>query len=85
MSCLQIGEDPFTQLKQEKRERVKVQRERQVANIKSSVKGGSSDSVALPPTLKLAAALPSHGRGKLNKRQEFQSDVRPLIVFKHSE
>ena len=72
---LQVGEDPFSQLKQEKRERVKAQHQRQVANIKSSSKGGG-DAVALPPTLKLAAALPAHGRGKLNKRQEMQDDVR---------
>lgn len=75
---LQIGEDPFTQLKQEKRERVKAQHQRQVANLKTSSKGGG-DAVALPPTLKLAAALPAHGRGKLNKRQEMQDDVRALI------
>ena len=74
---LQIGEDPFTQLKQEKRERVKAQHQRQVANLKTSSKGGG-DAVTLPPTLKLAAALPAHGRGKLSKRQEMQDDVRAL-------
>ena len=78
---LQLGEDPFSQLKQEKRERVKSQHQRQVANLKTSSKGGG-DAVALPPTLKLAAALPAHGRGKLSKRQEMQDDVRALVVLR---
>lgn len=75
-----MGGDPFTALKQEKRERVKAQRQRQVANVKASSrdKGGP---VVLPPTLKLAAALPSHGKGKPSKRQEMQGDVRPPCLL----
>ncbi len=77
MSCrVQVGEDPFAALKQEKRERVKAQRQRQVANVKASSKDRGGP-VALPPTLKLAAALPAHGKGKPSKRQEIQDDVRP--------
>ena len=72
---LQVGEDPFTALRQEKRERVKAQRQRQVANIKGSSKSADV-SERLPPTLKLAAGLPAHGRGKLSKRQDMQDDVR---------
>ena len=76
-SCrVQVGEDPFAALKQEKRERVKAQRQRQVANVKASSKDRGGP-VALPPTLKLAAALPVHGKGKPSKRQEIQDDVRP--------
>ena len=75
-----MGEDPFTKLKQEKRERVKDQHKRQVANIKASAKTTGS-SAALPPTLKLAASLPAHGKGKPTKRKEMQDDVSftPLL------
>ncbi|CAK0734961.1 hypothetical protein CVIRNUC_000508 [Coccomyxa viridis] len=71
----QVGEDPFAALKQEKRERVKAQRQRQVANVKASSKDRGGP-VALPPTLKLAAALPAHGKGKPSKRQEIQDDIK---------
>ena len=74
--CAQVGEDPFAALKQEKRERVKAQRQRQVANVKASSKDRGGP-VVLPPTLKLAAALPLHGKGKPSKRQDVQDDVRP--------
>ncbi len=72
----QVGEDPFTKLKQEKRERVKDQQKRQLQNIKASAKAVGS-SAAVPPTLKLAAALPAHGKGKPTKRKDMHDDVRP--------
>ena len=79
--CVQVGEDPFTALRQETRKRVKAQRQRQVANVRASSKD-KGGPVALPPTLKLAAALPSHGKGKPSKRQEMQDDVRtPCLVY----
>lgn len=71
----QVGEDPFTKLKQEKRERVKDQQKRQLQNVKASAKAVGS-SAALPPTLKLAAALPAHGKGKPTKRKDMHDDVR---------
>lgn len=80
----QVGEDPFSKLRQEKRERVKEQQQRQLKNIKASAKAVGS-SAALPPTLKLAAALPAHGKGKPTKRKEMQDDVRTalLLQMKH--
>ena len=74
-----MGEDPFAALKQEKRERVKAQRQRQVANVKASSKD-KGGPVVLPPTLKLAAALPLHGKGKPSKRQEMQNDVSTRLL-----
>lgn len=53
---------------------MKAQHKRQVANIKASAKTTGS-SGALPPTLKLAAALPEHGKGKPTKRKEMKDDV----------
>ncbi|KAK9916893.1 hypothetical protein WJX75_008410 [Coccomyxa subellipsoidea] len=70
-----IGEDPFSKLKQEMRERVKDQQKRQLQNIKASAKAVGS-SAALPPTLKLAAALPAHGKGKPTKRKEMHDDIK---------
>jgi regulator of ribosome biosynthesis len=69
-----VGEDPFAKLKQEKRERVKAQQMRQMANIKASAKATGAKA-ALPPTLKLAAALPTHGKGRPPKRKEMHDDV----------
>ncbi|CAL8467031.1 g6567 [Coccomyxa elongata] len=70
-----VGEDPFTKLKQEKRERVKDQQKRQLQNIKASAKAVGS-SAAVPPTLKLAAALPAHGKGKPTKRKDMHDDIK---------
>ncbi|KAK9811038.1 hypothetical protein WJX73_008233 [Symbiochloris irregularis] len=65
------GEDPFTKQREEKREGVKAQEKRQLANAKASAKAG-----APPSTLRLAATLPSKGKGKPNKRRELADDVR---------
>jgi regulator of ribosome biosynthesis len=77
---VQVGEDPFTKLKAEKQERVKAQHNRQLANIKASAKSAGS-SAALPPTLKLAAVLPEHGKGRPAKRKEMQEDVSCLFML----
>jgi hypothetical protein len=66
----QVGEDPFTQLREEKRERIKGQQQRQLANVKLAAKTG-----ALPPTLKLAAKLQERGKGKHHKRKELKDEV----------
>jgi regulator of ribosome biosynthesis len=73
VSC-QPGEDPFTLLRQEKRERVKTQQKQQLANVKQALKAGGASAV--PATLRLAAALPSKGKGKPTKRKELRDEVR---------
>jgi hypothetical protein len=68
----QVGEDPWTVLRQEKRERVKRGAAQQLANVKLAAKA----SGALPPTLKLAATLPVKGSGvKQRKRKEMVDEV----------
>lgn len=67
----QVGDDPFTQLEAEKRERVKSNKKRQSENVKAMSKAGH----ALPPTLKLAAGLPEHGTGRGQKRKALQTEV----------
>jgi regulator of ribosome biosynthesis len=68
----ELGDDPFATLKQEKRERVRKNQQQQLANLKGAAKGGA----ALPPTLRLAAALPEKGRGKPTKRKDMKDEVR---------
>lgn len=70
----QPGEDPFTQMRQEKRERIKTQHKQQLANVKQAAKAGGA--AAVPATLRLASALPSKGRGKPTKRKELRDEVR---------
>lgn len=70
----QPGEDPFTQLRQEKRDRIKQQSKQQAANIKQAVKTGGA--AAVPATLRLAAALPGKGNAKPVKRKELRDEVR---------
>jgi hypothetical protein len=70
---LQPGEDPFTLLRQEKRERIKGQQKQQLANVKQAMK--SSGPASVPSTLRLAAALPTKGKGKPNKRKELRDEV----------
>jgi regulator of ribosome biosynthesis len=82
---LQPGEDPFTLLRQEKRERVKHQQKQQLANVKQAVK--ESGAAAVPATLRLAAALPNKGKGKPTKRKELRDEVRFVLslLFLHTE
>ena len=54
---------------------MKDEQKRQLQNIKTSAKAVGS-SAALPPTLKLAAALPAYGKGKPTKRKDMHDDVR---------
>lgn len=62
---LQVGEDPFTQLKKEKKDRVKKNQKQQLENLKVTAKGGGQ----LPASLRLAAQLPEHGRGPPEKKR----------------
>lgn len=73
---LQPGEDPFTQLRQEKRDRLKKQNQQQTANVKQAVKSGGA--AAVPATLRLAATLPEKGKGKPTKRKEMRDEVGVL-------
>jgi hypothetical protein len=74
---LQRGEDPFTQLRQEKKERLKKQNKQQLANVKQAIK--TSGAAAVPATLRLAATLPEKGRAKPTKRRELRDEVRQLF------
>jgi hypothetical protein len=69
----QPGEDPFTKQRTDKRERVRKQAKQQLANAKAAAKAGT-----LPPTLRLAAALPEHGKGRPAKRKEMRDEVGRL-------
>ena len=60
-------------MKKDKASRVKSGEKLQLANVKHSLKTAGRGSV--PPTLKLAASLPEHGRGKPSKRKELKQDV----------
>lgn len=72
-SSWQVGEDPFTKQRQEKNERIKKQAKQQLTNLKAAAKAGGT--AALPPTLRLAATLPEHGKGRPVKRKELHGEV----------
>ena len=67
-------EDPFTRKLKEKKERVKKNEKQRLGNLKTAVKEGGN--AALPATLKLAASLPEHGRGKPSKRKEMLGELK---------
>ena len=71
---LQAGEDPFGDQRKEKKARVASQEGRQLKNKQASDK--IHGKAVLPPTLKLAASLPEHGKGVPTKRRELKADVR---------
>eukprot|EP00884_Botryococcus_braunii_P005004 jgi/Botrbrau1/14504/Bobra.0350s0009.1 len=71
----QVGEDPFSQMEREKKERVKTNSKRQLANLKANAKAGKGE-LQLPPTLKLAAQLPQHGKGRPTKRKELHPELK---------
>ena len=73
---LQGGDDPFSRAAKEKRDLVKATEKRQIKNAKAALKT-AGPGAPLPPTLKLAASLPEHGKGKPAKRKEMQDDVSP--------
>lgn len=70
----QPGEDPFSTMRKEKKERVKKQQKQQLNNVKASIK--SHGAGVLPPTVKLAASLPEHGKGKPIKRKEMHGELK---------
>lgn len=71
-----MGEDPFTKQRQEKRERVKKNASQQLSNLKAAAKAGGGASGSLPPTLRLAASLPEHGKGRPVKRRELKQELK---------
>ncbi len=70
---LQPGEDPFGEERKEKKARLASQEGRQLKNKQASDK--IHGKPVLPPTLKLAASLPEHGKGVPTKRRELKADV----------
>lgn len=74
---VQVGEDPWTRMRQEKRERVKKNAQQQTANVKAAAKATGGQ---LPGTLKLAAKLHSKGGGKNTKRKELVEEVSALVM-----
>ena len=68
-----MGDDPFLQMENDRKGKVKAGKKRELANVKNSLKKiGKS---AVPTTLKLAATLPEHGKGKPTKQKELVADV----------
>jgi hypothetical protein len=52
---------------------VRKQQKQQLGNLKVAAKAGGAG--ALPPTLRLAATLPDHGKGQPAKRKELHAEV----------
>ena len=74
----QVGSDPFTEMRQEKRERTKKNEKQQMGNLKVALK--QSGPRALPGTVKLAASLPQHGKGRPTTRKDMEEDVRSMLL-----
>lgn len=55
---------------------MKLNDKQHMGNLKAAMK--ASGPGALPATLKLAASLPEHGKGKPTKRKDLADDVRIL-------
>lgn len=90
MCTRQVGADPFTEEKAAKRERVKKNQERHVANLAAAGgggttrgakgaprggKGGPRGGGGVPSSVQLSAKLPEHGRGRPTKRSEMGNAV----------
>ena len=75
---LQPGEDPFGEQRKEKKARLASQEGRQLKNKQASDKVHGKP--ALPPTLKLAASLPEHGKGAPTKKRELKLDVSTILA-----
>jgi len=56
---------------------MKLNDKQHMGNLKAAMK--ASGPGALPATLKLAASLPEHGKGKPTKRKDLADDVRMLL------
>lgn len=60
-------------MEQDRKGRVKAGKKRELANVKNTLKKVGKSAV--PSTLRLAATLPEHGKGKPTKRKEVVDDV----------
>ena len=69
------GSDPFTEAAAARRDKVRTNERQRVANLKAGAKARGGGELALPPTLRLAAALPRHGKGAPVKAR----DARPAL------
>lgn len=69
-----LGEDPFSKAKTEKKQRTARQTTQQLANLKVAAKQGGK--AALPSTIKLAASLPEHGKGRPVKRKDLRGELK---------
>ena len=68
-------------MRQAKRERTKKNEKQQMGNLKVALK--QSGPRSLPGTVRLAASLPEHGKGRPSKRKDMEEDVRrpmPLLL-----
>ena len=70
----QVGSDPFAEMRLAKRERTQKNEKQQMGNLKVALK--ESGPRALPGTVRLAASLPQHGKGRPTKRKDMEDDVR---------
>jgi regulator of ribosome biosynthesis len=69
---LQIGEDPFTRVERERREKVKQNRRSEAQNVKEAIKQG-----AVPSSVKLATKLdPKASRGQITKGRALKGDIQ---------
>jgi hypothetical protein len=70
------GFDPFSEMDKAKKERVRKNNRQQADNIKADLKAGNKQ--ALPLTLRLAASLPTVGKGAPAKRKDLKDDIKSL-------
>lgn len=72
---LQVGDDPFTKMDSEKKQRVMRQNRRELANVKAAAKAGYKT-----PTAKLSASLPDRGKGHPLDRKHLLGEVSNRII-----
>lgn len=75
-----VGEDPFTNAAAKKRKGVEQNRERHINNLKANRKASLGGRSEIPASVRLAASLPEHGRGRPQKRQEMDGAIHASAV-----
>lgn len=72
MGAVQPGEDPFTRLERERKDKVKRGKKSEAANIKDAARQG-----AVPSTVRLSTKLdPAAARGQLAKGAAMKGDIQ---------
>ena len=71
-----VGSDPFTEAAAARRDRVRTNAGQRLANLKAEAKAKGGGALALPPTLRLAAALPAHGKGKPTRAKDARAHLK---------